>query len=148
MPEPLAELRELLQRATPRPWQVDGPYWWHAGDSKPVITVGEDRDAVAIMPPDGTGTTVDRHHADAALIVALRNQGEALLEAAEALEEIRRLAEWYSSTHAGPDLEVYHALKVEVLDIAERALASLADAPLTADAGETGAFLDEKPGNE
>jgi hypothetical protein len=43
------------------------------------------------------------------------------------LTEICRICGWYATEHAGPDLEVHHALKVELLDIAERALASGGD---------------------
>jgi hypothetical protein len=39
-----------------------------------------------------------------------------------ALNDIRVLADWYAMTHQGPEHEVHHALKVEVLDIAQRAL--------------------------
>lgn len=39
-----------------------------------------------------------------------------------ALREIKQICNWYAFTHKGPDNEVHHALKVELLDLAEKAL--------------------------
>ena len=49
-----AEIQARLDNATPGPWEVDGP-WWHGeaelAEATGVISAGEERDAVAIMPP-------------------------------------------------------------------------------------------------
>jgi hypothetical protein len=75
----LAELRDLLAKATPEPWFED--------DRGSVIELGNKSDLVASIDTS-YDIPFDREQceADAALIVALRNHAEALVEIAEAVE--------------------------------------------------------------
>lgn len=66
---------------------------------------------------------VDRGEKAAAEVARLTAR---LADTKKALEEIRDTAHWYASVHQGPQHEVDHALKVEILDVAEKALESLA----------------------
>lgn len=46
----------------------------------------------------------------------------------EALRLIRHTSHWYAEVHRGPELEVHHALKVEIYDMADKALAAYDEA--------------------
>jgi hypothetical protein len=89
LPELIAELRELLAKATPGPWREDkargfwfiAPHpkggWWNVGD----CTYGRARGGLAPTPL--------RAEANAALIVALVNAAPTLLAALEKMTETR-----------------------------------------------------------
>ena len=86
----IAELRRLLEKATPAPWEVTG---WEAGSH------GHSHDTVCIGGPNhrapdyfvtGDIRETDRRLLNHNLIVALRNAAPALLDVVEIAEAICR----------------------------------------------------------
>lgn len=89
------KLRATARKATPGPWQMDGPMWWSEQDCTHTITDQRFRASVAILPRvDEAG---DRRDADAEWIAlaspALAEPLAAWLEeCAEGLETAARVA--------------------------------------------------------
>lgn len=50
------KLRETARKATPGPWQCDGPYWWDSTDCTTVITTEPSRHPVTVMPRQDEAT--------------------------------------------------------------------------------------------
>lgn len=95
---PAARLREMSRAASPAPWLTDEPANWR-GLLARVCTAKYE----AICPVDLSGWGRRRGLANAALIVALRNDAEKyadLVEAAAALVALHN-APW----HSQPDME-------------------------------------------
>jgi hypothetical protein len=90
----IAELKAALSKATPGPWMVDstvalGAYGiWR--DSKN-LAEDEPMEQVCSMLPMEKRFAQEKRDADAALIVALVNNAEALIAAAERNEQLERL---------------------------------------------------------
>lgn len=90
----LRELRELLAKATPGPWVDQGSNIWHEtfpGEGGPCP-----------QPPEGEQHGEFDRCEDAALVVALVNDAEALLECAElvANAELEGEPDWMNRARA------------------------------------------------
>lgn len=74
----IAELRELLEKATPGPWEANG-------EGRPIMVSQFDSSA---RVTEDNGAVRNDAHADAALIAALRNAAPDLLRVVEAVAKM------------------------------------------------------------
>jgi len=143
----VSAIRARLSKATPGLWQLDGPFWWRGGDANPdcttVITAGDNRMAVAVLPEDhDRQPTAD---ADADLIAHAPTDLAALLAEVERLRTIESVTEIrFRNQHNRIVAAESDAARSRSLADIERELGDEIDMRLSAEVERQAAVIDAK----